>query len=269
MKVIEYESKIYHLKLSIGDYIAIQQLGLVERLSTYPSMVDYLTLCSILMGRYNFDEEELYDFIDYITEEYEINDFLEELLIDSGIIEKSQYNQLEKEEQPQQSNDTVEEKEMTFEEQLDDMLQDCLGFGLSVDMFYSMTFKEVKLFIQGIQKHTEREQQDKAMFDYLLANLITIGTGVVLGGKTSFPTYEEYYGKVFGETSADDDLELEGYVTDDLGQQTAIYKHKFDANKDMARMELLAIAQQQKLNSLQKELEQVKKETDKVECEGE
>ena len=257
MKVIEYESKIYHLKLSVSDYIAIQQLGIVERLSTYPSIVDYLSLCSILMGKYNFDEEELYDFIDYILEEYDINHFLEELLIDSGIVEEPQEKkQTQQTQQKEQQKNTVEEKEMTFEEQLDSMLKDCLAFGMDVNTFYSMTFKEIRLFIEGVQQRTEMERKDKAMFDYLLANLITTGTGIVLGGKMSFPTYEEYYGKALGEVDVEEELILEGYATDDLGQQTPIYKHKFDANKDIARMELLAIAQQQKLNTLQKELEQ-------------
>ena len=269
MKVIEYNSKIYHLKLSIADYIAIQQLGLIERLSSYASIVDYLTLCSILMQKYNFDEDALCDFMDYITEEYNINEFLEELMIDSGIIEKNKESSSKQEETSIQSN-IEEDVPTTFEEQIRPMLRDCLSFGMDVDTFYSMTITEIRTFIEGVQQRTEMERKDRAMFDYLLANLITTGTSIVLGAKTSFPSYDEYYGRALGEVESEEEEELvlEGYAVDDLGQKTAVYKRQLDASKDIARMELLALAQQQKMNSLQKELDEKKvaEETrDKVE----
>lgn len=240
MKVIEYDTKIYELKISIADYVAIYQLGLIDRLSTYPSTVDYLSLCSILLRRYNLDEEQLYDFMDFLVDQFNINIFLKELLRDSGLYENN-------------SDQVEEQEEIPFEEQLDSMLKDCLAYGLSIDTFYSMTFKEVKLFIEGTRSRIDLERKDKAMFDYLLANLITTGTGIILGSKAPFPKYEEYYASIFGEESQEE-MELEGFVTDDLGNKTPIYKHKFDASTDLARAELLAIAQQQKISSLQKEL---------------
>jgi hypothetical protein len=257
MKVIEYNSKIYHLKLSIGDYIAIQQLGLIERLSTYPSIVDYLTLCSILMQKYDFDEDALCDFMDYLTDEYDINDFLEELMIDSGIIEDSEDSSESSHKQEESSIEYREEESpATFEEQIRPMLRDCLAYGMNVDTFYSMTIKEIRTFCEGIKERVDAERRDRAMFDYLLANLITTGTGIVLGSKAQYPSYEDYYGEIFGDVeSSSEEMVLEGYATDDIGQQTAVYKRKLDANKDLARMELLAIAQQQKVNSLQKELD--------------
>lgn len=241
MKVVEFETKIYELKISIGDYVAIHQLGLIDRLSTYPSTVDYLTLCSILLRKYNLEEDQLYDFMDYLTEEFNINLFLQELLKDGGLLQE-------------QTEEVQQQEETTFEDQLDVMLKDCLAFGMDVDTFYSMTFKEVTLFIEGVKQRTEMERKDRAMFDYLLANLITTGTGIVLGGKASFPTYEEYYADIFGEEVKTEKV-LEGYAIDDLGNKIPIYKPVVEAGKDKARAELLAIAQQQKINSLQKELD--------------
>ena len=273
MKVIEYNTKIYHLKLSIGDYIAIQQLGLIERLSTYPSTVDYLTLCSILMQKYDFNEDALCDFMDYITEEYNINEFLEELMIDSGIMEDSKESEESEESSSKQEESSIksskEDIPTTFEEQIRPMLRDCLAYGMNVDTFYSMTIKEIRTFCEGVKERVDAERKDRAMFDYLLANLITTGTGIILGSKAQYPSYDEYYGTMFGDAeSSSEEMVLEGYATDDLGQQTAIYKRKIDANKDLARAELLAIAQQQKVNSLQKELEEQKRQaeqSDKVE----
>lgn len=266
MKVIEYESKIYYLKLSIKDYLAIKQLGIIERLSAYPSTVDYLTLCSILMNKYDFSEDELYDFMDYITDTYDINKFLEELLIDSGIVSKD--NSSDSSNQSETSNIEYNEEQanITFEEQLDMMLKDCLAYGMSVDTFYDMTFHEIQLFIEGVIKRKDSDNHDKAMFDYMLANLFSLGVGIAFGSKASFPSYEDYYGKMLGDDNNqtnEDDMVLEGYAIDELGNKTPIYKRKLDANRDIARMELLALAQQQKLNSLQKELDSKEKEQSK------
>lgn len=261
MKVIEYNSKIYYLKLSVKDYIAIKQLGIIERLSTYPSTVDYLSLCSILMHKYNFSEDDLYEFMDFITEEYDMNTFLEELLIDSGIVSNDDSNSSKSDTTSIECN--KEQEQLTFEEQLDFMLKNCLSYGMNVDTFYDMTFHEIQLFIEGVVERRDADSRDKTMFDYLLANLITLGTGIAFGSKASFPSYEDYYGKILGNVNNqtnEDDMILEGYATDELGNKTPIYKRKLDANRDIARMELLALAQQQKLNSLQKELDKQKQE---------
>ena len=262
MKVVEYNSKIYYLKLSVKDYIAIKQLGIIERLSTYPSTIDYLSLCSILTNKYDFSEDDLYEFMDFITEQYDMNTFLEELLIDSGIISDNNNSNSSK-------SDTTsiecnkEQEQLTFEEQLDFMLKNCLSYGMNVDTFYDMTFHEIQLFIEGVVERRDADSRDKTMFDYLLANLITLGTGIAFGSKASFPSYEDYYGKMLGNVNNqtnEDDMVLEGYATDELGNKTPIYKRKLNANRDIARMELLALAQQQKLNSLQKELDKQKQE---------
>ena len=261
MKVVEYNSKIYYLKLSVKDYIAIKQLGIIERLSTYPSTVDYLSLCSILMNKHNFSEDDLYEFMDFITEEYDMNTFLEELLIDSGIVSNDDSNSSKSDTTSIECN--KEQEQLTFEEQLDFMLKNCLSYGMNVDTFYDMTFHEIQLFIEGVVERRDADSRDKTMFDYLLANLITLGTGIAFGSKASFPSYEDYYGNMLGNVNNqtnEDDMVLEGYATDELGNKTPIYKRKLNANRDIARMELLTLAQQQRLNSLQKELDKQKQE---------
>ena len=261
MKVVEYNSKIYYLKLSVKDYIAIKQLGIIERLSTYPSTVDYLSLCSILTNKYDFSEDDLYEFMDFITEEYDMNIFLEELLIDSGIVSNDNSNSSKSDTTSIECN--KEQEQLTFEKQLDFMLKNCLSYGMDIDTFYDMTFHEIQLFIEGVVERRDADSRDKTMFDYLLANLITLGTGIAFGSKVSFPSYEDYYGKMLGNVNNqtnEDDMILEGYATDELGNKTPIYKRKLDVNRDIARMELLTLAQQQKLNSLQKELNERKQE---------
>ena len=199
--------------------------------------------------------------MDFITEEYDMNTFLEELLIDSGIVSNDDSNSSKSDTTSIECN--KEQEQLTFEEQLDFMLKNCLSYGMNVDTFYDMTFQEIQLFIEGVVERRDADSRDKTMLDYLLANLITLGTGIAFGSKASFPSYEDYYGKILGNVNNqtnEDDMILEGYATDELGNKTPIYKRKLNANRDIARMELLALAQQQKLNSLQKELNEQKQE---------
>jgi hypothetical protein len=241
LKVIEFDSKIYELKVSIRDYIAIYQLGLIERLSSFPSTIDYLSLCNILFRRYDLDEDSLFDVMDYLVE-LDINLFLKELLKDSGLFNESESDE---------SQDEMDQDVIPFEQQLDSMLKDCLSFGMSVETFYSMTFKEIRLFIEGVHQKLEMDRKDRTVFDYLLAQLITAGTSTALGGKP-FPEYDKYYAGIVGE-STEAEMILEGYAVDMLGNKTPIYKPVVDTENDKARANLLAIAEQQKINRMNKD----------------
>ena len=255
MKVLEYNNKIYYLKLSVKQYIAIHQLGIVERLASYPTTLDYISICNILMNDYNFNEDELYDFMDFIVEEYDINSLLAELLIDSGIAKKQDDTEALEESESNLSDDEIEHDTsdyMTFDEQLQILMQDCLGYGMDIDTFYSMTLKEIELYVEGVKKKINRENHDKAMLDYALANLITTGTGIVLGSKSEFPKFEDYYGKMLGEEykENEEDLVLEGYADGSV----PVYRKKIDnVEDDLFRKQLLAVAQVSKAQSIQKQ----------------
>lgn len=256
MKVLEYNNKIYYLKLSVKQYIAIHQLGLIERLAEYPTTLDYLSICNILMSEYEFNEDEIYDFMDYVVEEYDINSLLAELLIDSGIMGENKGNtEVLEESESNLSDDELEHDtgdSMTFDEQLQMLMQDCLGYGMDIDTFYSMTLKEIELYVEGVKKKINRENHDRATLDYALANLITIGTGIVLGSKSEFPKFEDYYGKMFGEEykENEEDLVLEGYADGSV----PVYRKKIDnVEDDLFRKQLLAVAQVSKAQSIQKQ----------------
>lgn len=254
MKVLEYNNKIYYLKLSVKQYIAIHQLGLIERLAEYPTTLDYLSICNILMSEYEFNEDEIYDFMDYIVEEYDIHKLIEELLIDSGIMGENKGNtEVLEESESNLSDDDLErhtDVSMTFEEELHPLMRDCLACGMDIDTFYSMTLKELEIYIEGIKEKIKRENHDRATLDYALANLITIGTGVVLGGKSQFPSYDDYYGGMFGDNQVnEEDLVLEGYADGTV----PVYRRKIDnVEDDIVRQQLLALAMVSKAQSIQK-----------------
>lgn len=62
-----------------------------------------------------------------------------------------------------------------------------------------MTIAEVLRAIASNNRVKKAEAQQRATFDYILANLITRGVGITLGSKQSFPQIEEVYPSLFAD----------------------------------------------------------------------
>lgn len=62
-----------------------------------------------------------------------------------------------------------------------------------------MTPGEVIRYAESRTRVRKLEAQEKASFDYILANLIVKGVGLTLGSKGSFPSIEEAYPTLFQE----------------------------------------------------------------------
>ena len=62
-----------------------------------------------------------------------------------------------------------------------------------------MTPGEVIRYCNTRAKMRRLEAQERASHDYILANLIVRGVGMVLGSKASFPSVEEAYPGLFDE----------------------------------------------------------------------
>lgn len=62
-----------------------------------------------------------------------------------------------------------------------------------------MTIAEVDRAIKSRIRVSKIEAQEKASYDYILANLITRGVSIVLGSKESYPTVNEAYPGIFDD----------------------------------------------------------------------
>lgn len=62
-----------------------------------------------------------------------------------------------------------------------------------------MTPGEVVRLAQSRSRVRRLEAQEKASYDYILANLIIKGVGMTLGSKGTFPTIEEAYPGLFDD----------------------------------------------------------------------
>lgn len=82
---------------------------------------------------------------------------------------------------------------------MDRLLTSALDFGISELDFWDMTPGEVYRSVYSRQRVRRLEAQEKASYDYILANLIIKGVGMTLGSKGEFPTLEEAYPGLFDE----------------------------------------------------------------------
>ena len=79
------------------------------------------------------------------------------------------------------------------------MLENALDYGITEDQFWSMTFAEIQRAVASRVRVLKTQSQEKATYDYILANLITKGVARVLGDKSSYPSIEEAYPGLFDE----------------------------------------------------------------------
>lgn len=89
-----------------------------------------------------------------------------------------------------------------MEEFIDRLLNSALDFGISEMDFWEMTPGEVDRSIQSKIRVRKIETQERASYDYILANLIIKGVNLSLGGKGDFPSIEEAYPGIFDDRIA-------------------------------------------------------------------
>ena len=62
-----------------------------------------------------------------------------------------------------------------------------------------MTIGEVVRYIKAQEKIAKNKTQERASYDYILANLICRGFSIAFGSKESYPTIDEVYPELFKE----------------------------------------------------------------------
>ena len=86
-----------------------------------------------------------------------------------------------------------------MEEFIDRLFERALDFGITELDFWEMTPGEVNRSIQSKIRVRKIETQERASYDYILANLIIKGVNLSLGGKGTFPAIEEAYPGIFDD----------------------------------------------------------------------
>ena len=77
------------------------------------------------------------------------------------------------------------------------MLDRALDYEITEERFWEMTIAEVRREVASKIRIHRYQMQEKATYDFILAQLITKGVSKVLGDKSDYPTIEQAYPGVF------------------------------------------------------------------------
>lgn len=78
-------------------------------------------------------------------------------------------------------------------------LNAALDSGISELDFWEMTLAEIKRAVDSKVRVDKARAQERATFDYILANLVGVSVSRCIDGKADYPTLEEVYSSLFEE----------------------------------------------------------------------
>lgn len=97
----------------------------------------------------------------------------------------------------------------TLTELIESMLDTALDFGIKEERFWNMTIAEIQREVKSAIRVRKLESQEKASYDYILANLIVKGVAKCLGDKNEYPTIEKAYPNLFDDIAAEREQKIQ------------------------------------------------------------
>lgn len=206
MIVLKRENKIYYPKLTIRSCLAINTLfgDVTQPLLTATSVESQILLLFLSLEQYHLNDDELCDIADSIED---LNSLILEIYQESGIINQIQ-PQLTTERENEPVNDSSNDN-VTFESHVMDLLAHCMSIGMKEDEFYNLTLNQVTRHVEAYSKRQENQLQEKAYFDYQLANLIGVSVSRLLDKDAKYPSFEKIYPFAKGSHEKEVDKEWE------------------------------------------------------------
>ena len=208
MIVLRNGHKVYYPKLSIRACLTLDSIfgDVTAPLLSYMSLDAQVLIVSLSLQHYNLTEDELYEIMDSVED---VNSLILELYSEGGLIS------LGEQENPVQSDSNRNTGELnepiTFESQINELLVQCMSIGMTEEDFYNSTIKQINRYVESYNKQQENQLQEKAYFDYQLANLIGMSVARLLSKDAKYPTFEKAYPFINKDANAevDEDWEME------------------------------------------------------------
>ena len=208
MIVLRNGHKVYYPKLSIRACLTLDKLygDVTAPLMGYMSMETQVLILSLSLQHYHLTEDELYDLIDTVED---LNSLILELYSEGGLISLGEQENVS--EGDSESHSTTSDEPITFESQMNELLIQCMSIGMREEDFYNSTIKQITRYVESYNKQQENQLQEKAYFDYQLANLIGLSVARLLSKDAKFPTFEKAYPFINKDAKAevDEDWEME------------------------------------------------------------
>lgn len=199
--------KTYYPKLTIRSCLTINELfgDVTAPLMSYMSLETQALLLSLSLRQDELTEDELYDLMDIIED---LNSLIVELYKEAGLIsDKQSEDNLQEQSDPGDSSS----EPLTFESHMMDLLEKCMSIGMREEDFYHSTLAQINRYVESYNKRQENQLQEKAYFDYQLANLIGLSVSRLLNKNAKYPEFRKAYPfiKIDTEKEVDEEWEME------------------------------------------------------------
>ena len=208
MIVLRNGHKVYYPKLSIRGCLTLDKIygDVTAPLLSYMSLETQILIVSLSLQHYHLTEDELYDLIDTVDD---LNSLILELYSEGGLIslgEQESPSDVDSVGDTEQSSEVI-----TFESQMMELLEQCMSIGMREEDFYNSTIKQITRYVESYNKQQENQLQEKAFFDYQLANLIGMSVARLLSKDAKYPTFEKAYPFINkdAKTEVDEEWEME------------------------------------------------------------
>ncbi len=205
MIVLRNGIKPYYPKLTIRSCLTINELfgDVTAPLMSYMSLETQAFLLSLSLQQDELTEDELYGLMDIIED---LNSLIVELYKEAGLIgDKQSEDNLQEQSDPGDSSS----EPLTFESHMMDLLQQCMSIGMREEDFYNSTLAQVTRYVEAHNKQQANQLQEKAYFDYQLANLIGMSVARLLSKSAKYPEFSKAYPFINQDQSKEVDEEWE------------------------------------------------------------
>lgn len=193
MIVLRNNHKVYYPRLDIRACLAIDKLfgSVTQPLMSHMSVETQVLLLSLSLQQYHLSDDELYDLMDTIDD---INSLILELYGEGGLISQEQdKNAVKSDSEPTSSASNEEEKAITFESHMMELLEQAMSIGMTERDFYNSTLNQVTRYVKAYNSQQQNELEQKAFMDYQLANLIGLSVSRLLSKNAKYPKFEDAY----------------------------------------------------------------------------
>lgn len=204
MIVLRNGIKTYYPKLTIRSCLTIDKLfGDVTAPLYHYLLETQVLLLSLSLQQYRLTDDELYDLMDTVED---LDSLILELYKEAGLISDKQ-----SEDNPQEQSDSGDSSSepLTFESHMMDLLEKCMSIGMREEEFYHSTLAQVTRYVESYNKQQENQLQEKAYFDYQLANLIGMSLSRLLNKNAKYPEFRKAYPFIKSDTEKEVDEEWE------------------------------------------------------------
>ena len=210
MIVLRNGHKVYYPKLSIRACLTLDKLygDVTAPLLSYMSLETQVLILSLSLQHYHLTEDELYEIMDSVED---VNSLILELYSEGGLITLGEQENVSEGDSESHSTTSSDNEVVTFESQMMELLIQCMSIGMREEDFYNSTIKQITRYVESYNKQQENQLQEKAFFDYQLANLIGMSVARLLSKDAKYPTFEKAYPFINKDAKAevDEDWEME------------------------------------------------------------